>query len=188
MEWPAPTLPWLMISYQAPAFNTDNAEIPTLDVLSQLAFGSTSPLYRKLVLEEQWVDFIGAGAFDQADPTLYTILTRVRRPDKLPEVRTAILDQVARLSTERFDAESLLSTKSHMKYQFLMNMNTANAVGSTLSHYIALTSNPQTVNRVYELYEAVTPDAMIEVARKYFRPETRTIVTLTQSADVKGEE
>ncbi len=188
VEWPAPTLPWLMISYQAPAFNTDNAEIPTLDILSQLAFGSTSPLYQELVLEKQWADFIGAGAFDQADPTLYTILTRVRRPDKLSDVRAAILDQVARLSTERFDTESLLSTKSHMKYQFLMNMNTANAVGNTLSHYIALTGNPQTVNRVYELYESVTPDAMIEVARKYFRPETQTIVTLTQSADVKGEE
>ncbi len=188
VEWPAPTLPWLMIAYHAPAFNTDNAEIPTLDVLSQLAFGSTSPLHRKLVLEEQWVDFIGAGAFDQADPTLYTILTRVRRPDKLPEVRTAILDQVGRLGTERFDAERLSSTKSHMKYQFLMNMNTADAVGNTLSHYIALTSDPQTVNRVYELYDSVTPDAMLEVASKYFRPEVRTIVTLTQSADVKGEE
>ena len=112
----------------------------------------------------------------------------MRRPDKLSDVRDAILDQVGRLSTERFDAERLSSTKSHMKYQFLMNMNTANAVGNTLSHYIALTGDPQTVNRVYELYESVTPDAMIEVARKYFRPETRTIVRLEQSADVKGEE
>ena len=188
LEWPAPTLPWLMIGYHAPAFNTDNAEIPTLDVLSQLAFGTTSPIYKELVLEKQWVDFIGAGAFDQADPTLYTILTRVRRPDKLSEVRTAILDQVARLSTEPFDAARLLSTKSHMKYQFLMNTNTADAVANTLSHYIALTDDPQTVNRVYELYESVTPDAMVEVARKYFRPETQTIVTLTQSADVQGEE
>jgi zinc protease len=188
VEWPAPTLPWLAIVYHAPAFNTDNAEIPTLDVLSQLAFGETSAIYQELVLEKQWVDFISAGAFDQADPTLYTILTRVRQPAELGEVRAAILEQVERLHTERFEKDSLSSTKSHMKYQFLMRMNTADAVADTLSHYIALTGDPQTVNRVYELYDAVTPEALIETARKYLRPEARTIVKLEQAADVTGEE
>ena len=188
VEWPAPTLPYLMFAYRAPAFNTENAEIPTLDILSQLAFGETSSLHRELVIEKQWVDFIGAGAFDQADPTLYTILTRVRQPDKLEEVRAAILDQVERLHTEPFDEERLDATKSHMKYRFLMGMDNANSVASSLSHYLALTGDPQTINRVYELYDAVTPESLNEVARKYLKTESRTTVTLEPAASVAGEE
>jgi len=188
LEWPAPTLPYLMIAYRAPAFNTESAEMPILDVLSQLAFGETSALHRELVIEKQWVDFIAAGAFDQADPTLYTILTRVRQPEKLGEVRDAILAQVDRLHTERFDPERLSATKSHMKYQFLMGMDTADAVANTLSHFLALTGDPQTVNRVYQLYDAVTPETLNQVARQYLRSETRTMVTLEPAAGVKGEE
>ena len=188
LEWPAPTLPYLMIAYRAPAFNTESAEMPTLDVLSQLAFGETSALHKELVIEKQWVDFIAAGAFDQADPTLYTILTRVRQPEKLGEVRDAILAQVDRLHTERFDPERLSATKSHMKYQFLMGMDTADAVANTLSHFLALTGDPQTVNRVYQLYDAVTPETLNQVARQYLRSETRTMVTLEPAAGVKGEE
>ena len=188
LEWPAPTLPYLMIAYRAPAFNTESAEMPTLDVLSQLAFGEASALHKELVIEKQWVDFIAAGAFDQADPTLYTILTRVRQPEKLGEVRDAILAQVDRLHTERFDPERLSATKSHMKYQFLMGMDTADAVANTLSHFLALTGDPQTVNRVYQLYDAVTPETLNQVARQYLRSETRTMVTLEPAAGVKGEE
>ena len=188
VEWPSPTLPYLMFAYRAPAFNTENAEIPTLDILSQMAFGETSPLHRELVIEKQWVDFIGAGAFDQADPTLYTILTRVRQTDKLGEVRAAILDQVERLHREPFDEGRLAATKSHMKYQFLMGMDNADAVANSLSHYLALTGDPQTINRVYELYDAVTPEALNAVARKYLTVETRTIATLEPAASAAGKE
>jgi len=188
VAWPAPTLPYLMFAYRAPAFNTDSPEIPTLDVLSELAFGETSALHTELVIEKQWVDFIGAGAFDQADPTIYTILTRVRQPDKMADVRAAILDQIERLHTESFDEDRLAATKSHMKYRFLMGMDNADAVASTLSHYLALTGDPQTVNRVYELYDAVTPAALNGVARKYLKAESRTIATLEAAPDVAGEE
>lgn len=188
VAWPAPTLPYLMFAYRAPAFNTDSPEIPTLDVLSELAFGETSALHTELVIEKQWVDFIGAGAFDQADPTIYTILTRVRQPDKMSDVRAAILDQIERLHTESFDEDRLAATKSHMKYRFLMGMDNADAVASTLSHYLALTGDPQTVNRVYELYDAVTPAALNGVARKYLKAESRTIATLEAAPDVAGEE
>lgn len=188
VAWPAPTLPYLMLAYRAPAFSTENAEIPTLDILSELAFGETSELHEELVIDKQWVDFIAAGAFDQADPTLYTILTRVRQPDKLEDVRAAILDRIERLRSESFDEERLSATKSHMKYRFLMGMDNADAVANTLSHYLALTGDPQTVNRVYELYDAVTAEALNEVARRYLQASSRTIGTLEAAPDVAGEE
>ncbi len=188
VSWPAPTLPILAIAYRAPAFSTDRIDMPGLDVLSQVHFGSTSPISQELVIEKQWVDFISAGATDQADPPLFTLLTRVREPDKLEEVRAKLLAEVERISEELADSDKLEATKSRMKYQFLMGLDTADSVANTMAHYLSLTNDPETVNRVYELYDAVTAEDVRRLAKKYLRSENRTIVTLTQSAEVKGEE
>jgi zinc protease len=188
VDWPAPTLPILAIAYRAPAFDAESVDMPGLDVLSQVHFGETSPIFQSLVIEKQWVDFISAGATDQADPPLYTILTRVREPEKLEEVRKALLDEVDRIAKEAVDEKDLEATKSHMKYDFLLRMDTADAVANTMAHYLSLTNDPKTVNRVYGLYDRVSPGDVLSLAQKYLRPENRTIVTLTQSSNVRGEE
>jgi zinc protease len=188
VEWPAPTLPLLAIGYKAPAFSAEAVDMPGLDVLSQVHFGETSPLYQNLVIETQWVDFVSAGATDQADPPLYTILTRVREPEKVEEVRKAILDEVDRISRELPDEKRLAATKSHMKYEFLLRADTADSVANTMAHYLSLTNDPSTVNKVYALYDRVTASDVRELARKYLRAENRTTVTLTQAPGTGGQE
>ena len=188
VAWPAPTLPILAIAYRAPAFNIEHIDMPGLDVLSQVHFGETSPIYKELFIEHQWIDFISAGAIDQVDPPLYTILTRVRQPEKLEEVKTVLLNEIERITRESADEGKLQDTKSHMKYQFLLSMNTPNAVANTMAHYLSLTNEPSTVNRVYELYDQVSVEDIQTLARKYFRPENRTLVTLMQSENTGGQE
>jgi zinc protease len=186
VQWPAPTLPLLAIAYKAPAFSTEVVDMPGLDVLSQVHFGETSPIFQSLVIEKQWVDFISAGATDQADPPLYTILTRVRVPEKMEDVRKAILDEVDRISRELPDEKKLEATKSHMKYEFLLRTDTADSVANTMAHYLSLTNEPSTVNKVYALYDRVSAEDVRSLAQKYFRPENRTSVTLTQAPGVVG--
>ena len=188
VQWPAPTLPLVAIAYKAPAFSTEVVDMPGLDVLSQVHFVETSPIYQSLVIEKQWVDFINAGATDQADPPLFTILTRVREPEKLADVRNAILDEVERIAREFPDEKKLEATKSHMKYEFLLRTDTANSVANTMAHYLSLTNNPSTVNEVYALYDRVSAADVRALATKYFRPENRTSVTLTQAPGVGGQE
>jgi zinc protease len=134
------------------------------------------------------VDFVSAGATDQADPPLYTILTRVREPEKVEEVRKAILDEVDRISRELPDEKRLAATKSHMKYEFLLRADTADSVANTMAHYLSLTNDPSTVNKVYALYDRVTASDVRELARKYLRAENRTTVTLTQAPGTGGQE
>ncbi|HSF15002.1 MAG TPA: pitrilysin family protein [Vicinamibacteria bacterium] len=188
VEWLAPTLPILAIGYRAPAFSTERIDMPGLDVLSQVHFGETSPIFQELVIDKQWVDFIQAGATDHADPPIYTILTRVRVPEKLDEVRKALLNELHRISEELAEENQLQATKSHMRYQFLLGLDTADAVANTMAHYLALTNDPKTINRVYELYDSVTAEDVRRLAREYFREETRTIVTLSPAPGVSGEE
>ena len=188
VQWPAPTLPLLAIAYKAPAFSTEVVDMPGLDVVSQVHFGETSPIYQSLVIEKQWVDFVSAGATDQADPPLFTILARVREPERLEDVRKALLDEVQRIARELPDEKKLEATKSHMKYDFLLRTDTADSVANTMAHYLSLTNDPSTVNKVYALYDRVSAADVRSLAQKYFLPENRTSVTLTPAPGVGGQE
>ncbi len=180
ITWPNPTLPFLTIGYHAPAFSDAGIDMPALDVFSQLLFSQTSPLFRKLYLEEQVVDAIQGGAVDSRDAPLFTILTRVTDPSRIDEVRDEILAEIERMKTESVDAAVLADTKSHMRYAFAMGLDNPSSVAQTLGHYLQLTGDPETVNRVYELYDAVTREDIQRVANTYFAVTNRTTVVLTQ--------
>ena len=179
VTWPNPTLPFIMFGYHAPAFSDQTIDMPALDVLSQLLFSETSPLFQTLVLEEQVVDVVTGGAVDHRDGPLFTIIARVTKPDRLEYVRDAIIDEIDRMKVELIDDATLTDTKSHMRYGFVMGLDNPGNVAETLAHYLQLTRDPETVNRVYRLYEAVTPEDIQHVATTYFPETNRTVVTLT---------
>ena len=62
IEWPNPTRPYLMFGYHVPAFSTRTVDFPVLDVISELLFSQSAPLYREVVIENHWADFISGGA------------------------------------------------------------------------------------------------------------------------------
>ncbi|MCY4077644.1 MAG: pitrilysin family protein [Acidobacteria bacterium] len=179
VTWPNPTLPFLMMGYHAPAFSDRRIDMPALDVLSQVLFSETSPLFRKLYLEEQVVDAIQGGALDSRDAPLFTIIARITDPEKVDYVRDAIVAEIERLKSDPVDAEVLAATKSHMRYAFAMGLDNPGGIARTLGHYLQLTGDPETVNRVYALYDAVTPDDVMAVARAYFGEANRSVVILT---------
>jgi zinc protease len=179
VTWPNPTLPFLMMGYHAPAFSDRRIDMPALDVLSQVLFSETSPLFRKLYLEEQVVDALQGGALDSRDAPLFTIIARITDPEKVDYVRDAIVAEIERLKTEPVDGEVLAATKSHMRYAFAMGLDNPGGIARTLGHYLQLTGDPETVNRVYALYDAVTPEDVRTVANAYFAESSRSVVILT---------
>ena len=179
ISWSNPTLPFLMIGYHVPAFSDADIDMPALDVFSQLLFSETSPLFRQLYLEDQLVDVIQGGALDSRDAPLFSIIARITDATRIHDVRDAIYEEIERLKTEPVDTAILDSTKSHMRYGFSMGLNSPGQIARTLSHYLQLTEDPQTVNRVYDLYESVSPEDIMMVANTYFSDSNRTVVVLT---------
>ena len=57
--------------------------------------------------------------------------------------------------------------------------DSSEAIAETLAHYIELRRTPETLNRLYRLYDSVTVEDVHAVAKKYFAAEGRTIVALT---------
>jgi zinc protease len=154
--------------------------MPAMDLFSQYVFSQQSDLFRKLVIEEQAVEFVQGGQQDSRDAGLFTIFTRIKDPKNIETVKKAILDAIEHAKTTPIGAKKLADIKSFMKYSYAMGLNTADAIANSLAHYISMTGDPESVNRVYALYDKVTPQDLMMVANKYFGANNRTIVVLTQ--------
>jgi len=182
INWGSATLPHLMIGYKVPEFDETNIDIPALNIIGQLLFAQNAPLYQELVLDKQLVDFVTGGYADRRDPYLFTIMSRIKNVGDVERVQQKIYDAIEDLKTNPVPQERLDEIKSYLRYSFAMSLSNASSVARTVSHYIQLTGDYNTLNKLYELYDQVAPADIQRVAQKYFTTETRSVVTLAQEA------
>jgi zinc protease len=171
-----------MMGYHAPAFEPTNVDVPALEVLAELLFSERAPLYKRLVLKEQKVDQI-EGSFDRhVDPNLFSIYARIKKPADLPVVEEAIQQEVARLAREGIDDKTLAEVASHTRYGFAGHLNTADNVALVGAEFIALTGRLSSIDDYFAAFGKVTSADVQRVARTYFLPKNRTVVTLKSGA------
>jgi zinc protease len=179
LKWTGPTLSLLLQGFHTPAFSTKNVDLPALDVLAELLFAERAPLYKRLVITDQLVEGLSGSAEAHVDPNLFTILARIKRPQDIATVETAIGDELRRIGREGVDERTLAEVLSHVKYGFAMQLSTADRVANAAAQFIALTGNIASLNEYFALYDRVTSADVKRVAQTYFVPSNRTVVTLT---------
>jgi len=182
IDWPAPISPHVMIGYRAPAFSDTTVETAALDVISQLLFSESAPLYKKLIVEDQTVDSISGSYADHRDPYLFMIFGRIKDDEHVAGVLDTIQEHIVRLQNEPVESDRLERIKSYLRYSFAPSLDSPGSVAFTLSNYLILTGDPESVNRIYAQYEKVTAEDVQRVARDVFRPQQRTTVTLSHGA------
>ncbi|HEY3439409.1 MAG TPA: pitrilysin family protein [Paludibaculum sp.] len=182
IEWPTYTLPYVMVAQRAPAYSDESLEGAALDLIGFLGFSESSPLYERLVIEEQSVDLLWASNSDHVDPYLFTVMARVKEKERVGAVRDAVLETLRGFAVAPVDGQLLANVKSHLRYRFALGLNNSEAIASTLAHYVSLRRTPETINKLYRLYEAVTPADLQAVAAKYFDDAGRSVITLWEGA------
>ncbi len=168
-------LPILALAYKFDAFDPSNRLRVAADLLTEMAFGSTSDLYQKLVLDEQVVEFLAADAARNRDPGLLDIYTRVKDPERVGYVLEAIDATIAEFTETLVDEDDLAALKSRLRYGFLMGLETPDAVARGLARIIAISGGIEAVDALYAAYETITPEDVREAARHYFDPSRRTV-------------
>jgi zinc protease len=181
VQWSSPTLPWVAIAFKGPAYSDERIDKAALDLLSPIAFGPNSDLYQRLVLKEQKVDQLVPSFGNHPDPELFTVYARVKNPTDVDDVSERILKTFERFAGERVNPQMLDATRSRIRYSFALRLNSSAAIASALAPYIGLRRTPETINKLFELYQRVTPQDIRAAASLYFTPENRTIVTLTST-------
>jgi len=178
-DFPSKTSPMLAIAFHGPAYSEEKIDKAALDLLAKTSFSSSSPLYQKLVIEEQKCLALSASFSDHRDPYLLVFNATLKDEKDLSYVEEEIFKELERLKNEPVPEDVLADVKSNQKYSFADELGTTDGVAGTLAGYINLTTDPETVNKLFDLYEKVTPGDIQEMAKKYFNKTNSTVATLT---------
>ena len=178
ISYPGRSLPILWLAYKSDAFDPSDVTQMGADLLCELAFGETSELYQKLVIDEQVVEFIAADFNFNRDPSLIDVYTRIKDSEKVDYVIAEIDRVLAGAQATPPDAERLGDLQSRLKYDFLMNLDTPANVARRLVRLIAVTGGIEAIEELYRAYDQVTPADVQAAAREYFAAEKRTVAVL----------
>lgn len=186
VDWPSPTLPWVVVGFRGPAYSDTDKDHAALDLLASIAFGENSELYQRLVIKEQKIDVLDQSFSDRVDPEMFSIWARVKKPEDMDYVRDQILATYKRYTTELIPQAKLQAATSRQRYSFALQMDSSEAIAGSLAPYISLRRTPETIDKLYALYDSITPEDVRAAAARYFVDKNRTIVTLATKMDDKG--
>ena len=176
--------PYLSLNFKGPAFNDKQIDMPAIDVLNTILFSPNSDLYKKLVIDERKLRFLVGGAADSRDPNLISIQASFIDKKDFQYVKDEIIKAIDEIKKNGVDEKLLTETKSNLKYTFAMSIDNPDAIANSIAHYIYLTGDPESINRLYALYEKVTNEDIKMVVNQYYVKNGLTIATI--SADKEG--
>lgn len=182
IDWPNPIRPHLALAYHIPAFSATSSDSAALDLIEQLLFAESAPLYQELVVKNQWVDFISGSPSLSRDPSLFMVFSRVKSEDLIPKVKATVDRYVKQLQTEPVDPKRLDRIKSHMRYGFALGLSTPGSVADQAASAIAVAGDVDAINQRFAQYHKVTPAEIQRVARETFKTQNETMVTLSHKA------
>ncbi len=176
--------PYMTLQFKGPAFTAEEIDVPALDILGSLLFSSTSPLYKKIVLDERKARGINGGINDKRDPGLFTINASMYSAEDMQYVKDEIYKTLADFKENGVDEQELKNIKSRLKYSFAMRIDNPSEIARVLTSYIQLTGDPEAINKLYVQYDSVTMDDLKTMVNKYFNDKSLTIGTI--SGEEKG--
>jgi zinc protease len=179
-RYPGRTLPIISINYKAPAWDPKDKTGVALEVLGQVAFGSNSALYRRLVLQERRLQSLFPSFGLSRDPYLASVQAMVSNPSETKAIESEIMAEVTKFQGTLVDAKTLADTKSSIKYGRLMGMETAQDVAFAVMQPIVSTGRLEALEEYMKTLEALTPEDLREAARTYLVDTGRTTITMVQ--------
>jgi len=175
--WP---LPAVVVAYHIT--NDGNPDSYPLHIAAKLlSDGQTSRIYQKLVYDKQ----LAVAAFGSAnlieDPNLFYAVAIVQ-PGKSPqEVTEVLIAELDRLRNEPISEHELQRTKNQFARDYILGRESNQQKAQTLAHALVIHNDIKTADGEFDIFQNITIADVQRVARTYFRPENRLVLTLMPS-------
>jgi zinc protease len=172
------TLPILCVAFKGERYLPKDKKMQAGELLGELAFGETSPLYKKLVLDEQRCESLGGSFGPSRDPSLWSVIAMVKDPADVPAIEGEIWDAIAQFQREPVPAARLEEIRSRTKYGFLTGLSTPDGVANSVAYPIAMAGGLECIEETYATLDQVTPADVQAAARAWLMPEHATVALL----------
>jgi zinc protease len=172
--WP---LPAVVVSYKITSDGHPDAY--PLHILAKiLSDGDSSRIYRSLVYEKQ----MALAAFGEAKliehPNLFYAVAIVQPGNKPDAVQKELLSQLDRVKTEGVTAGELSRAKRQFARDYILGRDTVQQKALHLGHAIVIHNDIKTADGEFDLFQNVTMADVQRVAKTYFTPESRMLLTI----------
>jgi zinc protease len=107
------------------------------------------------------------------------VYAQLKDKNDIQYVKDELMNTLNGLKKNLVDKKMLDEVISNRKYGFIMRSDNPGSIAAILAQYIALSGDPESLNRYYELFDKVTPEDIMKTANKYFVETGLTIGTIT---------
>jgi zinc protease len=181
--WP---LPAVVVAYHI-TYDGNPDSYPLHIAAKVLSDGQTSRIYQKLVYEKQ----MAVAAFGQAnlieDPNLFYAVAIVQQGHTTEEVADALIAELDRLKTEPISDHELQRTKNQFARDYILGRESNQQKAVHLAHAIVIHRDVRTADGEFDIFQNITVADVQRVARTYFKPENRLVLTLMPSGKAGGQ-
>ena len=175
--WP---LPAVVVAYHI-TFDGNPDSYPLHIAAKVLSDGQSSRIYKKLVYDTQ----MAVAAFGQAnlieDPNLFYAVAIVQPGNKTEDVAAALIAEIERLKNEPITDRELQRSKNQFARDYILGRESNQQKAGVLAHAVVIHRDIKTADAEFDIFQNMTVGDVQRVARTYFKPENRLVLTLMPS-------
>jgi len=172
--WP---LPAVVVAYHI-TYDGHPDSYPLHIASKVLSDGQSSRIYQELVYKRQLAVAAFGGANLIEDPNLFYAVAVVQ-PGRAPQdAVNALIAELDRLKTEPISERELQRTKNQFARDYILGRESDQQKALQLGHAVVIHHDIKTADGEFDIFQNLTAADVQRVARTYFTPENRLVLTL----------
>ena len=173
-EWP---LPAVVVAHHI-TFDGHQDSYPLHIASKILSDGQSSRIYRKLVYEKGLALAAFGGGNIIEDPNLFFAVAIVQPGKTTEETTNALIAELDRLRNEPLSASELQQAKNQFARDYILGRESVQSKADQLGHAAVIHDDIKTADGEFEIFLGLTAADVQRVARTYFTPENRIVLTI----------
>jgi len=173
-EWP---LPAVVVAHHI-TFDGNKDSYPLHIASKILSDGQSSRIYRKLVYEKGLALAAFGGGNIIEDPGLFFAVAIVQPGHTTEETKNALIAELDKLREEAVTAAELQQAKNQFARDYILGRESIQSKAEQLGHAVVIHNDIKTADGEFDIFQNLTVADVQRVARTYFTPENRTVITI----------
>lgn len=168
-------LPAVFTAYRMPGMGDPDAyALGMLQTL--LAGGQSSRLYKSLVDNQQLAIQSSAVPLALEDAGLFIVYGIANMGVSLEDIEAAMEDEIRKVVEEGLTDREFQKLLNQTENDFISQNTTMAGISENLASYYTFFREPGLINTEIDKYLAVTPEDIVDVAKRYLVPENRVVL------------
>jgi zinc protease len=147
-----------------------------------LSDGNSSRIYRKLVYDTGLALTASGGGNIIEDPNLFFAFAIVQPGHTPKDAADALIGELDRLRNEAPSAAEVQQAQNQFARDYIIGRESDQGKADFLGHAVVIHNDIKTADGEFDIFQGITPADVQRVARTYFTPENRLVLTILPKA------